>query len=290
MTAMADKQHTDATSLRRVVDEIFGRWPAWPWSVLGLIVAGGVVGLLVGSALGGTALASSRALGSAASVGCGLVAAAMLSLIPRVVKLALLWPAATRRPAAVDATWWPLRLLAPALMDTPRLRRTAQEFKVAVAATVGHTRSILADRLWPVWVVAFVAPVLGLITAWQNGARVQLRLQQGEDVASVFPAFIAQVSPPMVATITASLALMVAIVVIDQWTKWLLRRWGGIVEPTDGDQQCVIDSLGRDDFRTAEAVPIPQVRPNSQAGRRRDDELDPDELDELWRRSISRDE
>jgi hypothetical protein len=290
MVVVAEQKRADATSLRGVVDEVFGRWPAWPWSVLGLIVAGGVVGLVAGSALGGTGEESRAALGKAACAGYGLVVAAMLSLLPRVGKLAMLWRGVARRPAAIDDSWWPLKLLAPALVATPSLRRTQQEFKSAVATAGGQIRSILADRLWPAWVVAFVAPVLGLITAWQNGARVQLRLQQGEDVATVFPAVIAQVSPPMVATIAASLTLMVAIVLIDQLTKGLLRRWSGIVETSDGEHQCVIDRLGREEFRDVAGTSRPHVTPDPKTKSTRDDEIDPDELAEMWNRSRSRDE
>jgi len=287
---VSENKRAGATSLRGVVDEIFGRWPAWPWSVLGLIVAGGVVGLVAGSSLGGTAEEGRAAFGKAACAGYGLVAAAMLSLLPRVGKLAMLSQGAARRPAAIDDSWWPLKLLAPTLVATPSLRRTPQEFKSAVAAAGGQIRSILADRLWPAWVVAFMAPVLGLITAWQNGARVQLRLQQGEEVATVFPAFIAQVSPPMVATIAASMALMVAVVVIDQWTKALLRRWSGIVEPTDGEHPCVINRLGREEFRDVAGASKPHVTPDSKTESKRDDEIDPDELAEMWRQSSSRNE
>ena len=290
MTVVAENKRAGATSFRGVVDEVFGRWPAWPWSVLGLIVVGGVVGLIAGSALGGTGDEGRAALGKAACAGYGLVVAAMLSLLPRVGKLAMLWRGVTRRPAVIDESWWPLKLLGPALVATPSLRRTPQEFKSAAAAAGGQIRSILADRLWPAWVVAFVAPVLGLITAWQNGARVQLRLQQGEEVATVFPAFIAQVSPPLVATIAASLALMVGIVVIDQWTKALLRRWSGIVETSDGEHPCVIDRLGREEFREVAGSLRPQVTPDFKAESKRDDEINPDELAEMWRQSSSRNE
>lgn len=290
MAVVAEQKRAYATSLRGVVDEVFGRWPAWPWSVLGLIIAGGVVGLVAGSALGGNGDEGRAALGKAACASYGLVVAAMLSLLPRVGKLAMLWRGVARRPAAIDESWWPLKLLAPALVATPSLRRTPQEFKSAVAAAGGQIRSILADRLWPAWVVAFVAPVLGLITAWQNGARVQLRLQQGEEVATVFPAFIAQVSPPMVATIAASLALMVAIVVIDQWTKGVLRRWSGIVETSDGEHQCVIERLGREEFRDVAGTSQPHVTPDPKTKSTRDDDIDPDELAEMWNRSRSRNE
>ncbi|MFM7290430.1 MAG: hypothetical protein ACKO6B_04270 [Planctomycetia bacterium] len=278
-----------ATSLRSAVDEVFGRWPVWPWSVLGLIVVGGAVGLVVGAALVGTGEESRAALGKASCAGYGLVVAATLTLLPRVGKLAFLRSGVARRPANVDGTWWPLKLLAPAIAATPKLRRTQQEFRSAVATAAGQARSLLADRLWPAWVVAFVAPVLGLITAWQNGAKVQLRLQQGDEMDVVFPAFIAQVSPPMVATIAASLALMVAIIVIDQSTKALLQRWSGIVEASDGEHQSVIDRLGQEEFLEPSDAPRPPVGTEARMQRKRDDEIDPDELDEMWRRSSSRD-
>jgi len=214
----------------------------------------------------------------------------MLSLLPRLGKLAILWRGVVRRPADVDASWWPLKLLTAALVATPKLRRTPQEFRSAVEVAGGQARSILADRLWPAWVVAFVAPVLGLITAWQNGAKVQVRLQRGEEISTVFPAFIAQVSHPMVATIAASLSLMVAIVVIDQLTKGLLRQWCGVIEATDGDQPCVAERLGGEEYRERlehlsqvdRSVPQPKKLPTHH--------LDPDELDAMWNQSHSRDE
>lgn len=285
-------QRSRAATLRGAVDEVFGRWPAWPWSILGLIVAGGIVGLAVGSALRDPAGEHRAALGAAACAGYGIVAAALLSLLPRLAKLTVLGRDVHRRPAAVDASWWPLTLLGPALAATPTLRRTPQEFRAAVDTAGGQARSILADRLWPAWVTAFVAPVLGLITAWQNGAKVQLRLKQGEDFASVFPAFIAEVSPPMMATITAALALMVAIVATDQWTKGLLRRWCGIVEAGDGDHPAVLDAIGKETFRDAPEAPRPAaaaVAPKPTQPPKPTHHLDPDELDAMWRQSDSRD-
>jgi hypothetical protein len=290
MVFESKRERAGVASLRGAVDEVFGRWPAWPWSVLGLIVAGGVVGVAAASVLRDASETGQPALGRAACAGYGLVAAAMVSLLPRFGKLAMLWKGVLSRPAAVDESWWPLKLLATALVATPSLRRTQQEFRSAVEAAGGQARSILADRLWPAWVVAFIAPVLGLITAWQNGARVQLRLQQGEEAATVFPAFIAEVSPPMVATIAASLALMVAIVVIDQWTKGLMRRWCGIVEAADGDHPCVSDRLGRESFpdTTAPSRPVAPDLPKSPDLPTH--HLDPDALDAIWRQSGPRDE
>jgi len=287
MMVVAGKDPNRAKSLRAVIDDIFGRWPFWPWSVLGLLVAGGVAGMAAGNALRSSDEEHQAALGQAACAGYGLVAAAMLSLLPRLAKLTLLWRNAVRRPANVDGSWWPLHLLAPALVATPRLRRTHQEFRSAVETTAGQARSILADRLWPFWLAAFVAPVLGLITAWQNGAKVQLRLQQGEEIKNVFPALLMQVSPPMVATIAASLALMVAIVVIDQLSKGLLRRWSGIIENGDGDHPSVIEMLGREEFREVSAPTRSAVPPAPVPLKGTSHPLDPDELEHIWRNSES---
>jgi uncharacterized integral membrane protein len=282
-------ERADATSLRRVVDRIFGRWPAWPWSVLGLVAAGGVGGLVAAPALRRAGVVDTAALGDAACAGYGIIVAALVSLLPRVGRLGMLWSGITRRPVTIDASWWPLDLLTAALATTPTLRRTPEEFAAAVTATVGRSRSLLADRLWPAWVVAFVAPVLGLITAWQNGSRVQLRLQQGEGMAAVFPALIAQVSPPMVGTIGASLVLMVTIVAIDQFTKAILRRWADVVEVADGERDCVVERLGGEELRD-ETMPPPPVAPAPAPKKLPTHPVDPDELDAMWRRSGTRDD
>ena len=76
-------KHEGATALCESVNEIFGRWPLWPWTVLGLIVAGGGVGLAIGSTLRGFGESGSAALGSAACAGYGMVAAAMLSSVAK---------------------------------------------------------------------------------------------------------------------------------------------------------------------------------------------------------------
>ena len=291
---MADAMTTEragAPSLRREVDAVFGRWPAWPWSVLAFLFAGGVVGLVAAPALRRAGAIDPAALGTAACAGYGIVVAALVSLLPRVGRLVTLWGGIARRPTTIDGAWWPLDLLAAALATTPMLRRTPEEFTAAVTAASGQARSLLADRLWPAWTAAFVVPVLGLITAWQNGSRVQVRLQQGEEVATVFPAFIAQVSPPMVATIAASLALMVTLVAIDQWTKALLRRWTGVIDVTDGEHPAVVERLSQDEFRDSTPRPAavaPSVAPAPEPRNLPTHPLDPDELDALWRRSDPR--
>jgi hypothetical protein len=245
MTAAARSGRDDATSIGKAVDGVFGRWPAWPWSVLALVVAGGIAGWFAAPALRAADVARPAALGTFACAGYGMLLAAFLSLLPRVGKLMALHGGATRRPGTVDEAWWPLRLLPAALAVTPTLRRTPAEFTAAVDAAADRARAMLAHRLWPVWVAAFVAPVLGLITAWQNGAMVQTRFRHDDDsAATVIPAIISQVSPPMVATIAASLALMVVVVAIDQWTKGLLQRWRGVVDVADGEHPAVVDRLG----------------------------------------------
>lgn len=280
-------QRAAGTSLRGMVDAVFGRWPAWPWSVLGLLAGGGVAGFLVAPAVRAACAADGAALGDAACAGYGLVLAGLVALVPRCLKLADLYRGLVRRPADAGATWWPLDLLAGALVNTPTLRRTPQEFRSAVESAAGHTRSILADRLWPLWAAAFTAPVLGLITAWQNGARVQVLVQDGQDFAAVFPAFIAAVSPPMVATIGASLILMLAVVAIDQWGKALLRRWCATVDVADGDRPAVVQHLGGTDFRDVAAAPraAPVAEPKLPTH-----DLDPDEIEARWRRSGGRGE
>lgn len=295
MTAVADSGRSGATSIGRAVDGVFGRWPAWPWSVLAVIVAGGVAGWCTAPALRSAGVASPAALGAFAGAGYGILVAAFLSLLPRVGKLLALHGGAARRPGSIDEGWWPLRLLPAALAATPTLRRTPAEFTSAVDAAGDRARAILAHRLWPVWAVAFVAPVLGLITAWQNGAMVQTRFRQDDDsAATVIPAIISQVSPPMVATIAASLALMVAVVAIDQWTKGLLQRWRGIVDATDGEHPAVVARLG-----LAEAVgrsgtvqsttpePAPPPLPKPQEERLTTHPLGHAKLSELWNQSGS---
>lgn len=270
-------------SIREATEVIFGRWPAWPWSVLGLIVACGVAAAAAAPALRAAEVANPAALGTAACAGYGIVAAALASLLPRAWRLLSLRRDVVRRPNDVDATWWPLELLAVALRSKPELQRTQEHFPAAVGAAVDQMRTILADRLWPAWVTAFVAPVLGLMTAWHNGAQVQSRLQDGDAPAAVFPAFVAQVSPPMVSTIAAALALIVAVVAIDQWTKGLLLRWGGIVEAADVDHPAVRQQLSGE----------PIGEPHQPATERTMEErrhVDPDELERRWRASAARGE
>lgn len=297
MTRVTNTGRERGITLAEAVDGVFGRWPAWPWSVLGLILLGAAGGVAAAPALRRMGWVNPTAFGPAACAGYGLVAAALVTLLPRVWKLLVLRRSVLRRPAAADAAWWPLDLLAAALRSTPALRRTPEEFATAVAAAGGQARTLLGHRLWPAWVTAFVAPVLGLITAWQVGAQV---IRRRGDSAEVFPAFVAQVSPPMVGTIAAALVLMLAIVVIDQWTKGLLQRWSGVVEPGDAEHPAVVEKLGAEEYRSTsgrDAVlpePPPPARAAPVTPPPRESlpthPLDPAEIERIWQQSASRNE
>jgi hypothetical protein len=260
MTA-PDFRRDRSASLHGAIDAVFGRWPAWPWSVLALIVAGGFLGAFVVPALRAATAASPAALGRYAGAGYGIVLVAFGVLFTRAARLLLLQSRIARRPGQFNEGWWPLRLLPAALASTPTLRLTNGEFAAAVDAMSEKARTVLAHRLWPIWAVAFTAPVLGLITAWQNGGTVQMRVRQDDTPATLLPAIISQVSPPMVATIAASLVLMVAVVMIDQWTKSLLHRWRLVVEQADSQHPAVVSQLGHEDPAVATKPQAPPPLP-----------------------------
>ena len=278
-----------STSLHAAVDRVFGRWPGWPWSVLAVITAGGLLGAFVTPLLRSTGLASPAALGRYAGAGYGIVLVGFGVLCTRAVRLLALQSRMARRPGQIDEGWWPLRLLPAALASSPTLRLTSGEFTAAVDAMADRTRSVLAHRLWPVWAVAFTAPVLGLITAWQNGAMVQMQVRPDDTPATVLPAIISQVSPPMVATITASLALAMAVVMTDQWTKGLLHRWRLLVEQTDGQHPAVLSHLGMDEAGNgaestvgARTPPPPPPPPSPDQHKLTTHPLDHEELARRW--------
>lgn len=297
MTRVDDSGRVRRASLREAIGTVFGLWPGWPWSVLALLVAGGFAGAAAAPALRARGAASAAALGTFACAGYGIAAAAALALVPRIVRLLWLRRGVAGRPATTDGSWWPLRLLPAALVSTPRLRRTPEEFTTAVAAAAADARGFLVDRLWPVWAAAFVVPVLGLVTAWQNGAKVQLRFAPDADPGTVLPALVAQVSPPMVATIAAALGLMVLAVAVDQWTKGLLQRWRGVVEPGDGHHPAVVELLppetlpepASEGWGAPGPEPAPSPAPEPVEEKLPRHPVDPDELDRLWRRSQGKD-
>lgn len=228
-------------TLDRAVDEVFGRLPLWPWSAIAVIVLGGVVG--------GTALPKMTAAGPAfrwaACAGYGAVAAALLTALPLSLRVVRLRAALAKRPPEDerDVDWWPLRLLAAALRGTPdATRRTQQDFSTAVERAAASARGIVSYRLWPAWVAAFVAPVLGLLSAWEAGKQIDVR--DADTTGQVLAQFVPQVSPPMVATIAAALGLMVVLAILDQVTKGLLGRWATAVVLSDGRTAAVRDLAG----------------------------------------------
>ena len=226
---------SEGYTLQRGVDDVFMRMPLWPWSAIGLIVLGGIGGARLSGWLRLVAPLPESALHWAACAGYGIVAAAVLLTIPRFIHLVSLRGALGRRPAndGGDTPWWPLRLLAAALHLAPAGARTQQDFIVAVGRAGSYARSLLAYRLWPACVAAFIAPVLGLLSAWETGW--QIVSKAGVNSPDVLMQFTAQVSPPMVITISAGLALMVVLAVIDQMTKSILLRWGSTMCLADAE-------------------------------------------------------
>ncbi len=255
--AKRSRSHRDeGYTVPKAVDDVFGRWPAWPWSVVAVIVLGGVAGAAASTLLTAPDAVPNPALRWAACTGYGALLAAFVTTLPRAVKLLSLRSAVGRRPAAdnADQPWWPLRLLAAALRQTPTLRLTQQDFSGAVGQAAGEARSLLTYRLWPACVAGFVAPVLGLLSAWESGSQVEL--QPGEDAASVYMRVLPQVSPPMVAEISAALLLMIVLAMLDQFTKGLLQKWASAVTLTDADSAFVQQLTG--EGRTAEPHRVPR--------------------------------
>lgn len=235
----ASSSRDAGSPLHRATDDVFGTLPLWPWSAIAVIVTGGIVGALTASSLAPRDGLPHPALRWAACAGYGIVTAALITILSRAGRLLGLRASLSRRPPddGGERPWWPLRLLAAALRGTPATRRTQQDFTAAVDRAGPEARAILAHRLWPALVTAFVAPVLGLLSAWEAGK--QIDTVPGETAGEVLMRFVPQVSPPMVATIAASLALMTCLAVLDQWTKGLLQRWATTMRLTDGETETV---------------------------------------------------
>ena len=234
----------DGYTLYRAIDDVFGKIPLWPWSALGVILVGGLLGSGAHSLLPSQQAGPNAALGWLACLAYGLLAAAVLSVVPRSIRLIRLWSSLSQRPMEIseDRPWWPLQLLAAALRGTPELRRTEQDFHAAVQRAGPEAYSILAHRLWPACVAAFVAPVLGLLSAWQAGK--QIEIVAGQASGEVLMAFLPRVAPPMVATITLSLVLLVVLFLLDNGTRGLLQRWANTVRFSDGECDPVKQLIG----------------------------------------------
>ena len=241
--ARGSRARNQGYTLHRAIDDVFGVVPLWPWSAISAITCGGLIGALVATALQARSSSPNPALRWAACVGYGIVIAALLTVLPRAFRLFVLRRSLERRPAddGGDRPWWPLRLLAAALRGTPATRRTQQEFTAAVDRAGPEARSILSHRFWPAVLAAFIAPVFGLLSAWEAGKQVEAI--PGESAGDVLMRFVPQVSPPMVATIAVSLVLMACLAMLDQWTKGLLQRWVATMRLADGETKTVQDLL-----------------------------------------------
>jgi hypothetical protein len=234
----------DGYTISRAVGDVFGRWPFWPWSVIALIGLGGAVGAAASIWFAPSEGPPRPELRWGACTAYGIVLAALVSVLPRIAKLfALRWALGHRPPRDMrDGHWWPLQLLAAALRQTPPLRMTQQDFSGAVSRAASEARSLLSHRLWPACVAGFVVPVLGLLSAWESGAQMQVK--PGDDSAAVYVQVLPQISPPMVATIAAGLSLMIVLAVIDQFTKGLLQHWADTVVLADAGSEFVKSLIG----------------------------------------------
>jgi len=252
------QSRSEGYTLGRAVNEIFGRPPGWPWSIVAWIAAGGVVGAIVAGLLAPAAGPPHPALRWAACAGYGVVVASLIVVLPRAVRLATLRVSLAKRPAddSGERAWWPLQLLTAALRGTSTLRLTRQDFDAAVNRAWPTARSILVQRFWPAWVAAFVVPVLGLLSAWEAGK--QIEVVTGQSASEVLRQFVPQVSPPMVATIAAALVLMVVLAVVDQLTAGLLQHWSRAVQFSDHGSEVVAG--GQDPLPPTPAGPsVPEV-------------------------------
>lgn len=229
----------DGYTLAHAVQDVFGpdlTWLSW------LVVAGG--GALGAACAPLVPDAAARPwAGAFTCAALGVVAGGLLTLVPRLVGLVALGSGLRSRPATDDVSrpWWPLRLVAAALADTPPLRRTASDFEAAIAAVQGRARGLVGRRLWPACAAAFAAPALGLVAAWLAwGAYVN----SGELRVGRMPTVGEKAVLPMAVSIIAALVLMLAVVGVDQWIRRLLDRWAGAVRDTDAAAGFVAAQLG----------------------------------------------
>lgn len=245
----------DGYTLAHAVREVFGPDLAWvSWAV----VAGcGLLGAACAGFFDGAPDAPRRWAGPFTCAAVGVVAGGLITLVPRLIGLVTLSAAIRTRPADagdVDRPWWPLRLAAAALANTPPLRRTAQDFTEAVAAVIPHVRGLVGRRLWPACAAAFAAPALGLVGAWQAwGAFVGAGPLQPGRVPSVGE----KAWQPMILSIFAALVLMLAVIGVDQWIRRLLQRWATTVRDTDAATGFVAARLGDGLLMPASSPSIP---------------------------------
>lgn len=258
MDSTTSRQESAAETLGRTLDHVFGRWPLWPWTVMGVIGGSGLLAMASARFFAPEDSAPNPALRWAALAGYGLTVGCFLVLVPRMLKLQQLQRALRVRPV-VESEWWPYRLLASALLDVPALRATPEDFGAAVDRTRARARSVLAGQLWPVVTTAFIVPVLGLLSAWESGAKVVF---VGEpEPSAMYAELLPQIAPPMVATILVSLVLMVVLVGVDQWTKSLLAEWGESVRFEDVGEPAVQGQLEQSHAMRRAANVMPENPP-----------------------------
>lgn len=238
---MSDSRDAEGYGLAAAVRDVFGTGATWlSWVA---ITVAGVLGFFVSPLVAGSG-EGSEWLKPWACAAYGICLGGLATLLPKTFALMQLGGGLGRRPAAdamadVENPWWPLRLVAAALQNTPALRRTDQDFTNAVTEFAPRVRALLGQRLWPACAAAFAAPVLGLLSAWQTwGDYVSKGLVEAgkRSVAGV-------VAWPMILSIAAALLLMLAIVAVDQWTRSLLQRWATGVSPLDVESAFVAANL-----------------------------------------------
>lgn len=246
-------QVRDSYSLGQAVREVFGADRAWlSWIV---IIVTGLLGGAVAPLLADSSDASGAWAGRFTGAAVGLAVGGLVTLLPRIASLLALGAQLRDRPAdlgSVDRPWWPLRLLAVALANTPPARRTNQDFIEAVTGIVTPVRGVLGRRSWPACAAAFAAPALGLAGAWQawqafiDGPRFQELVrgaQQAQQDLPV-PGIFAQASFPMIVSIVSALLLMLVVVGIDQWSRSTVQSWATAVQPSDAEAGFVSALLG----------------------------------------------
>jgi hypothetical protein len=281
-------------TLKQAIDDVFGTWPLAPWSQVVIIVAGGLAGAVASSWLRPATGIPAAEFRWAACAGYGLIIAALMTQLPRLVQLCRLWRTRQQRPARDDrsaAPRWPLRLLAAALRGLPLQRIVQSECALAVDRTAKQTRELLSQRMWPACVAAFTAPVLGLLSAWESGSQVVRESMPDAGAGDVYVQFLMQVSPPMIATISTGLGLMVFLVVLDQFTKALLQRWAVDVTLTDKDDPFIMTTCGdgggdgpaasRSPIHGASVTSGPPAPVDSSTSRPLPPQIDPDDLERL---------
>lgn len=249
--------------LAAAIADVFGAGrPAVSWAVIVLL---GLVGWWAGARPDGPEPTAREWLRPWACAGYGVAAGALITLLPRALKVLTLNTTLSRRPTVELAShadsWWPLRLMTAALRHTPLLRMTAQDFTTSLASLVSEVRGLLSQRLWPACAAAFTAPVLGLVSAWLTwGHSISFIDRQTIDAAAVPFGVVAW---PMILTILAGLAVILAVVVVDQMTRALLQRWSTSMRLEDVAAPAVQAGLAA---LAAAAPPVASVVPAPSAG------------------------